>query len=248
MGTMSRLLTILLLPLILNACAGLKPLIPIDPSRKAAVLENCGRPFLAGSHRLVHALELSETGGAKTTAIGILVADPWTRYFRTVMMTIEGWVLLDAEASRTLTLHRAVPPFNEPSFATSLSEDLLLAFFPPGDEPDAWGEGERGATVCRYGCADGRTVEVVAAPEGAVEIHLYDTGRRLQKRVTMDRPPRNGLADSLEIRNRWPPYTLRLRLLESEPLEGGSGNTSWTRDPSDPSGAADRNGLSESAP
>ncbi len=60
-------------------------------------------------------------------------------------MTIEGFVLFDAEAGETLTVHRAVPPFDAPAFAAALAEDIRLAFFSPGGEPAAWGEGEEGA-------------------------------------------------------------------------------------------------------
>jgi len=232
-----RLAPLLLLLLTMNGCSGMKPLIPLDPSRKTAVLENCRSPFLPRSYRLVHSLERVTPDGAKGTAIGILSADPRTRSFQTALMTIEGWVLFDAEVGETLTVHRAVPPFDAPAFAEALAEDIRLAFFPPGDEPAAWGEGEKRALVCRYERADGRLVEVITLPDGAIEIRLYGTGREVLKRVTMIHPQRPGLADALEIRNGWPPYTLRLRLLESEVLDDntepapapGDGDPSSTR-------------------
>jgi hypothetical protein len=161
--------------------------------------------------------------GAKGTAIGVLVADPRTRGFRTALMTIEGWVLFDAEAGETLTVHRAVPPFDAPAFAEALAEDIRLAFFSPGGEPAAWGEGEEGALVCRFERADGRLVEVMTLRDGDMGIRLYGAGQEILKRVTMAPPQRPGLADALEIRGGWPPYTLRLRLLESEALDNDSG-------------------------
>jgi hypothetical protein len=55
---------------------------------------------------------------------------------------------------------------------------------------------------------------------GAMEIRLYGAGQELLKRVKITTPERPGLADELEIRGiRWPSYTLRLRLLESEAIE-----------------------------
>jgi hypothetical protein len=209
--------------LVVSACTGLKPLIPLDPARKTAVLEDCQRPFLAGSYRLVHALETVMPGGAKGTAIGVLVADPRTRGFRTVLMTIEGFVLLDAEAGEKLTIHRAVPPFNAPAFAAALAEDIRLAFFPPGAEPTAWGEGEEGALACRFERADGRLVEVMTRRDGDMVVRLYGAGQKLLKRVTMAPPQRPGLAEALTIQGGWPPYTLQLRLLESEALKSDSG-------------------------
>ena len=217
-----HLVPLLLLLLTVDACTGLKSLTPLDPARKTAVLEDCRRPFLPGSYRLVHALETVMPDGAKGTAIGILVADPRTRGFRTALMTFEGWVLFDAEAGETLTVHRAVPPFDAPAFAETLAEDIRLAFFAPGGEPAAWGEGEEGALVCRFERADGRLVEVMTLRDGDLEIRLYGTGQEVRKRVKMAPPQRPGLADALTIRGGWPPYTLRLRLLESEALDNDS--------------------------
>jgi hypothetical protein len=222
-ATLRYLAPLLLLFLTVDACTGLKPLTPLDPTRKSDVLEGCRRPFLPGKYRLVHALETVMSDGAKGTAIGVLVADPRTRGFRTALMTIEGWVLFDAEAGETLTVHRAVPPFDAPAFAEALAEDIRLAFFSPFGEPAAWGEGEEGALVCRFERADGRLVEVMTLRDGVMGIRLYGTGQEVLKRVKMAPPQRPGLADALEIRGSgWPPYTLRLRLLESEALDNDS--------------------------
>ena len=233
-----HLVPLLLLLLTVDACTGLKPLTPLEPARKTAVLEECRRPFLPGSYRLVHELETVMPDGAKGTAIGVLVADPRTRGFRTALMTIEGWVLFDAEAGETLTVHRAVPPFDAPAFAETLAEDIRLAFFSPGGEPAAWGEGEEGALVCRFERADGRLVEVMTLRDGDLEIRLYGTGQEVRKRVKMAPPQRPGLAETLTIRGGWPPYTLRLRLLESEALDNDSG----------PAPAATLPGFEPSAP
>ena len=224
MNVMPRpLFPLFLLLLTVGACTGLKPLTPLDPTRKSAVLEGCRRPFLPGKYRLVHALETVMLDGAKGTAVGVLVADPRTRGFRTALMTIEGFVLFDAEAGETLTVHRAVPPFDAPAFAEALAEDIRLAFFSPGGEPAAWGEGEEGALVCRFERADGRLVEVMTLRDGDLEIRLYGTGQEVRKRVKMALPQRPGLAETLTIRGGWPPYTLKLRLLESEALDNDSG-------------------------
>jgi hypothetical protein len=241
------LVPFILLLLTVSACSELKPLVPLDPSRKNAVFENCLRPFLPGSYRLVHSLERITPDGPQGTAVGILSADPRTRGFQTALMTIEGWVLFDAEVGQTLTVHRAIPPFDSPAFAKALAEDIRLAFFPPADEPVNWGEGEKGAMVCRYERADGQLVEVITPPQGAVEIRLYGTGHEVLKRVAMSRPERRGLADTLEIKNGWPPYTLRLRLLESEPLDGDAGSKPAPGGP-DPSGIGSQDGKEKRMP
>jgi hypothetical protein len=246
MNAMLRhLAPLLLLLLTVGACAGLKPLTPLDPARKSDVLEGCRRPFLPEKYRLVHALETVMPDGAKGTAVGILVADPRTRSFQTVLMTIEGWVLFDAEAGKTLTVHRAVPPFDAPAFAEALAEDIRLAFFSPGEEPAVWGEGEEGALVCRFERADGRLVEVMTFRDRVMGIRLYGTGQEVLKRVKMAPPQRPGLADTLEIQSSgWPSYTLRLRLLESEALGDDSGPTPAEtppgEEPSDPGSESEK--------
>ena len=209
----------LLLLLNIQACTGLKPLIPLDPARKPEVLEGCRRLFLPGKYRLVHALETVTPEWGRGTVIGVVVADPRTRHFRTVMMTIEGWVLFDAEAGERLVIHRAVPPFDKPAFAEGLAEDIRLALLPPDGEPIAWGADKGGAPVCRFERADGRLVEVMTGGDGIAWIRLYDAEGALRKSVSASRLEKAGLAETLEIDSNWPPYTLRLRLLESEALE-----------------------------
>lgn len=219
-ATRRRLIPILAAVLAVGGCARLPPLKPLDPALKPAVLEGCRRPFLPVKYRLVHALEALLPDGGKATAIGVLVADPRSRSFRTVLMTIEGLVLFDVESGETLTVNRAVPPFDSPAFARRMAEDIGLAFFAPGGEPAVWGQEEKGFRGCRFARPGGGFVDVLKDEGGVREIRLYGTGQELLKRVKIPILEKPGLADELEIRGcSWPSYTLRLRLLESEAIE-----------------------------
>jgi hypothetical protein len=214
-----RFIPIFLVTFVLNGCATLPSLKPLDPSLKNSVDEGCRRPFLSSKYRLVHAIDTVLLDGKKGTAIGIVVADPVTRRFQTVLMTLEGFVLFTAESGETLIVNRAVPPFDSPEFARSLAEDIRLSFFPPGKEPLAWGREEGGEKVCRFGRPDGAIVDISAAASGMIEIRLYGEGGELRKRVTIPSFNRDGLAERIEIRREiWPPYSLHLRLIESEAL------------------------------
>jgi hypothetical protein len=143
-----------------------------------------------------------------------------------------------------------VPPFDAPAFAERLAEDIRLAFFPPGEAPAAWGEGEAGALVCRFERADGRLVEVMTMEDGGMGIHLYGAGQELLKRVKMTPPAVPGLADTLEIQSSgWLSYTLRLRLLESEALGDDSGPTPAGTPPGEePSDPGNGNGKGKRIP
>jgi hypothetical protein len=218
-ATLRRLISILTIVLVAGACAAPLTIKPLDPALTDVVREGCQRPFLREPFRLVHALEIDLPGGKKNAAVGVLVADPLSRTFRSMLMTLEGWVLFDIEKGETLTVHRVVPPFDSPGFAGRMEEDIALAFFPPGAAPLAWGRGEDGAPVCRFIRADGRSVDVLDRGGGAMEVRLYGDGKDLRKRVVISSFNRDGLAERIEIRSGvWPSYTLHLRLIEGEAI------------------------------
>jgi hypothetical protein len=102
-----------------------------------------------------------------------------------------------------------------------MAEDIGLAFFAPGGEPVGWGQEEKGFRGCRFARPGGGFVDVLKDEGGVREIRLYGTGQGLLKRVKIPILERSGPADDLEIRGcGWPSYTLRLRLIESEEIEG----------------------------
>jgi hypothetical protein len=212
------LLPILALVLAAGACAApTRSLLPLDPALDSAVREGCRKPFLNRPLRLVHALEFEVSGG-KSAAIGVIAADPGNRTFRTALMTLEGWVLFDVESGKTLTVHRAVPPFDSPAFARRMAEDIGLVFFFPAEPLLALGKEERGAPVCRFGRAGGGFADLIESGENQRELRLYDAGGDERKRATFSSFNAEGLAGVVEIRSESPSYRLRLRLLESEPM------------------------------
>jgi len=214
-----RIVPVLLTVLTAGACTITHVLRPLDPALISVVNAGCQRPFLKMTYRLVHALEAELPDGKKGAGIGVLLADPGRRTFRSMLMTVEGWVLFDIEKGETLTVRRAVPPFDSPGFSRRMEEDIVLAFFPPGTAPLAWGLEEEGAPVCRFVRHDGRSVDVLDKGAGAMEVRLYGEGQELRKRVVIPSFNRDGLAERIEIRSGvWPSYTLRLRLIEGEAI------------------------------
>jgi len=206
--------------LTVGACAGLPQIRPLEPSLRSAALDACRRPFLKEKYRLVHALNAVMPGERESGAIGVLIADPGSGSFQSVLMTIEGFVLFDIAYAQGLSVNRAVPPFDAPAFARRMAEDIGLAFFSPGGEPAAWGRMETGETVCRFERPGGESVDVMSGANGALEIRLYGSGKELKKRVSIPRVEKTGLADELEIRGEaWPSYRLHLRLIEAERVE-----------------------------
>ena len=199
--------------LIIGACAGLPQIRPLEPSLRSAALDACRRPFLTEKYRLVHALNAVMPGDRESGAVGVLIADPGSGSFQSVLMTIEGFVLFDIAYAQGLSVNRAVPPFDAPAFARRMAEDIGLAFFSPGGEPAAWGRMETGETVCRFERPGGEFVDVMSGESGALEIRLYGSGKELKKRVSIPRVEKPGLADELEIQG---DHLERLRTLLAE--------------------------------
>ncbi|MDA8125209.1 MAG: hypothetical protein M0009_08495 [Deltaproteobacteria bacterium] len=188
----------------------------MDAYQESAALSACQRPFLTEKVRLVHEMNVVMPGG-EGQAIGVLRADPASRSLQSILMTVEGLVLFDIEAGETLTVHRAVPPFDAPAFAAQMAMDISLAFFSPGTRPAAIGREAEGTAVCRFARPGGEFVDVLAAENGALEIRLYGAGQELRKKVSIPHLARSGPAEELEIRGAtWPSYSLHLRLIEVE--------------------------------
>lgn len=222
MNAARYLVAILMALLGAGGCAAPTALSPLDPGLISELSESCRRPFLREPYRLVHALEFDLPGGGKGAAVGVLEADPRTRRFRTILMTHEGWVLFDIESGATVTVHRAVPPFDAPAFAARMAEDIALAFLSPGAAPLAWGR-EEGGPVCRFGRDDGGYVDVRQDGGDALQIRLYGARQELRKTVRVSAFNDDGLPRQLEIRSGGgQPYTLRLRLIEGEAVAGKS--------------------------
>ena len=91
----------------------------------------CPSPFLKESYRLVHAVEVRMAGDTGGAIIGITVADPATRFVSCAIMTAEGMVLFEAEATPLLKVIRALPPFDSKNFAENMINDIKLIFFAP---------------------------------------------------------------------------------------------------------------------
>ena len=177
------------------------------------------------THRLVHALEAELPDGKKGAGIGVLLADPRRRTFRSMLMTVEGWVLFDIEKGETLTVQPGRSALRFPWFCPADGGGYRPGVFSPGGGASRLGAGGRMAPrSAASDSADGRSVDVLDRGGGAMEVRLYGEGQDLRKRVVIPSFNRDGLAERIEIRSSvWPSYTLRLRLIEGEAIHAGGG-------------------------
>jgi hypothetical protein len=205
--------------LTLSACASLPPLQPQLAERVS------GRPFPKGHWQLVHRIEARFPGNHKALMMGALELDSATGRLNCALMTVEGFTLFSAGFNPgdpvPLTITRAVPPFDQPGFAEGLMADLHLLFFVP-EARETTGSLDDGP-VRRYHYRDGRTIDVIARPNGRFRIDFYDTDARLVRRARLIFSPSTAAPQNiatkifLEAKDD-AGYTLKLDLIDAVPL------------------------------
>ena len=112
-----------------------------------------------------------------------LMSSPATGRYRSVLLTLEGFVVFDAEYDGRLTVHRALPPFDSPHFAEGLMEDIRLVFFEPDGPVVASGTLKDGGAVRRHRLPDGGTVDLELLPGDDWRIRRYDPSETLTRTV-----------------------------------------------------------------
>jgi len=147
------------------------------------IRESCAAIFPDGKWQFVHSIEATMSGGQKGFMIGITRIQRKPVKIRCVMMTVEGFVLFDAEYDQKIVIHRGLAPFDAIDFATGVMADIRLMFIPPRGRLIESGWQENGFHVCRYQNDGISTVDIHTGPENRWGIHKYDYSRRLIRSV-----------------------------------------------------------------
>jgi len=140
-------------------------------------------------------------GGMNFVMMGLTVMSSRLRTSRSVIMTLEGFVVFDGEYDQQLIVHRALPPFDSPHFAGGLMDDIRLIFLEPDGPVIGFGEVANGSVVCRHAAPDGSTVDIGLQRDGAWELRRYSPAQRLTRAVRVLPGARNdaGFPETLEL-------------------------------------------------
>jgi len=168
------------------SCAGLPKLDPVIPSVIPEIQKRCSDVFLEGKWRFVHLIEFTMPGNKKSFVMGITVISPEERKIESVIMTIEGFVLLDAYYDQKVVINRGVPPFDSIDFARGMMDDIKLMFFKPEGRLIESGMTGDGSHTCRYKNDAGRVIDVITNSRWEWEIRKYNPGGNLIKTVKAD--------------------------------------------------------------
>jgi hypothetical protein len=219
---MKRLLFLPLPVLLIMACHSLPPLNPVDQA-PVDVETVCEMAFPHGAWRMVHTITTDLPGRRKGVMLGVVSIAPDTDTLECALLSIEGLRLFEARDDGTLTIRRALPPFDRPALAEGMMQDIRLLFFRPPGAPVATGIRAPGNPACRYALADG-FLDVIRTPEETYILERYDHRQRMIRRAEISdcRPAGAEPGESVPCRIHLEAmgthaYQLDLELVEARP-------------------------------
>ncbi len=225
---MRGVILLLVMTAVLASCHTLPRIESVEPSLQPTALAQCQLPFLTEKYRLIHAIEATLPDGSTSLSIGIIIADPVSKAIKSVVMSPEGFILLDVEIdeNRKIMINSGVSPLDSKEFAERMLEDIRLLFFLPEGELMQSGRstskvGDYSYT-CRYKSWDGSVVDLVAGQDGVLEILKYNNKYHLLRMAKAFSLNEKRFPERLELRAYGlAPYTLQLKLLEAESMKPG---------------------------
>ena len=159
--------------------------------------------------------------------LGITALEADGRSFRSLLLSVEGLVLIELSSSTTrnprnhrtqLTVHRAVPPLDREGFADGLADDVRLVLLRPQGSAAEVGTLPDGALACRWAEPRGGFVETAQQATGAWRIRRYGEDGEVLREARAFAPIRQGFRSRVELSaDGIGGYGLSLDLLEVEP-------------------------------
>ncbi|MDA3899597.1 MAG: hypothetical protein PF637_03650 [Spirochaetes bacterium] len=113
--------------------------------------------------KLIHSIEASLPNNEQIKVIGISIISPFEKEIHSVVLTIEGIVLLEViYKDNTVTTIRAVPPFDSEDNSVSLISDVALILLKPSVD-----------TVTRFNISDKEILFRCITADTIIDIHKY---------------------------------------------------------------------------
>lgn len=215
---------------LLSACSAMNSRIPElvsgdvpDTESVAQGSQACKKLFVSGNWQFVHSINFAMASGRGATLVGVTVLDGET--LKTVLMTVEGFVLFEAVQGEAGNIHvnRALPPFDNTDFAKALLLDVRSLFPHPASAVPLVGRTVAGDLLCRYPMGEGQEMDILPQTGTALLVHIYGADGLRIKTITEDgfcpvagaQIPKNIQLTVPGLRG----YTLKMSLLSAEKIE-----------------------------
>ena len=207
------------------SCSSLPQVYPVGDSAAPALHQKCSSPFPNGKWQFLHSIETIMPGGKKGLIMGLTVISATDKSVRCVIMTIEGFVLFDAQYDHRLIIKRRIAPFDSEDFAKGLMKDIRLIFFKPPGPLIKSGGLKNGSFICRHQNHDDRIVDIIIHSDHYWEIRQYTHDFCLFRTVKGYVAKNAGstgqpeIPDRIDLTSHGPSgYTLVMNLVEAIPL------------------------------
>ncbi|MBT8356292.1 MAG: hypothetical protein HKO79_03175 [Desulfobacterales bacterium] len=168
------------------SCTSLPKIGPVNLSTIPEIHRRCSDVFLEGKWQLDHLIEFAMPGNKKSFVRGITVISYEERKIESVIMTIEGFVFLDAYYDQKVIINRGIPPFDSIDFVRGMMDDIKLMFFKPETDPIESGISGDGEYICRYKNDAHSLMDVITTNGCNWEIRRYSPDGALVKTVKAD--------------------------------------------------------------
>lgn len=213
----------------LTACGG-KQTLPLLTKADSLSEEpaSCTSIFPQGAWQFVHSIDFTLKHGGGSTVIGVTSLGPDS--LECALVTPEGFTLFSGTLDRenNFAVTRAVSPFDNPSFALGLLEDLQAIFRKPVGELQQGSLSEPLAPVCRYTTNDEKVTDILSDKnaETCWQVRNYAPDKELIRAIAarscQAAGPGSGSASipqQLELQTSGPTgYTLKMKLISAEHL------------------------------
>jgi len=150
----------------------------LRPVQQDELIQRCAAVYPQGKWQFVHTIEFFMADGRSSSVVGVTVVDG--NKLNCALMTIEGFTLFEARLADRLEVDRAVPPFDNPAFATGLMEDVRALFVRPEVSEVHYGRLGDGAESCRMAGPDGEVTDILPLENGCWQIRTYDAGQLIR--------------------------------------------------------------------
>ena len=168
------------------SCTGLPKIDPVNPSIIPEIHQRCSNVFVKGKWQFDHLIEFSMPGNKKSFVRGITVISPEEKKIKSVIMTIEGFVFLDAYYAQKVVINRGIPPFDSIDFVKGMMDDIKLMFFKPESSLIKSGMSGDGSYLCRYKNDTGSVIDVITNSGCNWEIRQHNPSGALIKTIKAD--------------------------------------------------------------
>jgi len=182
-------------------------------------LQDCMSLFPSGPWESVHRIEADLGTGLSFLLLGVTRGDPQEVHLQSLLLSPEGFTLFEGELRKDkIVVHKAVPPFDSPSFAQGMMNDVAFLFLSPSISPNHWGRAADGTRLCFFEELDGFQTEVRRSPDQDWQILRRNDQGQLIKKVSLKRPFVQGLSSSLDLESFNPiSYKLKMILIPQRP-------------------------------